>query len=80
MMILKNKFRQCYRPFKPIEGKNDTTTFLRLNTKIGGPIKYAKDKDTMCLTKDQDRPIYKKVELESIVNVDTMKQEIEGDK
>ena len=33
----------------------------------------------MCLTKDQARHICKKVELEGIVNVDTIKQEIEED-
>ena len=30
--------------------------------------------------KDQDRYIYKNVELENIVNVDTIKQEIDADK
>ena len=32
------------------------------------------------MTDDQARHIYKKVELESVVNVDTIKQEIEEDK
>ena len=32
------------------------------------------------MTDDQTRHIYKKVESESIVNVDTIKQEIEADK
>ena len=44
-----------------------------LNTKIDGPVKYAKDKETIYLTKDQARDIYKKVELEAKVNVDTIK-------
>ena len=34
----------------------------------------------MCLIKDQARHIYKKVESEGIVNVDTIRQEIEEDK
>ena len=34
----------------------------------------------MCLTKDQAKCIYKKVESEGVVNVDTIKQEIEEDK
>ena len=63
-----------------MKGKKGTTTFLLLNTKIIGPVKYAKDKDTICLTKDQAGHIYKKVELEGIVNLDTIKQEIEEDK
>ena len=53
---------------------------MPLNTKIGGPVKYVKDKKTICLTNDQARHIYKKVESEDIVNVDTIKQEIEEDK
>ena len=63
-----------------MKGKNDTTTFLPLNTKIGGPIKSVKDNENICLTRDQARHIYKKVELEGIVNIDTIKQEIEEDK
>ena len=46
---------------------------MHLNTRIGGPVKYAKDKKTACLTKDQVKHIYRKVELEGIVNVDTAK-------
>ena len=33
-----------------------------------------------CLTSDQARYIYKKVEQDSIVNVETIKEEIEDDK
>ena len=53
---------------------------MALNTKIAGPFKCAKDKESMYLNKDQARHIYKKVESEGIVNVDTIKQEIEEDK
>ena len=38
---------------KPIKGKNCTTTFLALNTKIGVPVKYVTDKETICLSNDQ---------------------------
>ena len=62
-----------------MKGNNDTT-FLPSNTKIGGPVKYVKDKETICLTNDQARYIYKKVELEGVVNAGTIKQEIEEDK
>ena len=48
--------------------------------KIGGPVKYVKDKGNICLTMDQARYIYKKVELEGIVDIDTIKQETEEDK
>ena len=50
---------------------------MLLNTKIGGPVKYAKDKETTHLTNNQATHIYKKVELEGIVNIDTIKQVIE---
>ena len=63
-----------------MKGKNDPTTFLSLNTKIGRLVKSVKDKENICLTTDQARHIYKKVELEGIVNVDLIKQEIEKDK
>ena len=52
---------------------------MPLNTKIAGPVTYTKDKETICLTDDQARHIYKKVESEGIVNIDTIKQEIEED-
>ena len=55
-----------------MKGKNDTTIFLLLNTKIGGPVKCVKDKENICFTKYQARHIYKKVQLEGIVNVDTI--------
>ena len=51
-----------------------------MNTKIGGPVKYSKDKEAMCLTKDQARHISNKVESQGIVNVDIIKQEIEEHK
>ena len=53
---------------------------MPLNKKIGGPVRYIKDKENVCLTNDQARHIYTKVELEGLVNVDTIKQEIEEDK
>ena len=49
---------------------------MPLNTKIGGPTRYIKDREAICLTNDQARHIYKKVESERIVNIDTVKQEI----
>ena len=68
------------RPFKLVEGKNGPTAFLSLNTKIGGQARNIKDKEAICLIKDQARYIYKKVESENIINVDTIKQEIKVDK
>ena len=53
---------------------------MHLKTKIGGPVKYVKGKENICLTADQARYIYKKVEQKGIVNKDTIKQGIEEDR
>ena len=66
--------------FKHPKGKNGTTTFLPLDSKTGGNIKYIKDKDAICLTEDQTRYMYKKVEQGNNLNIETMKQEIEQEK
>ena len=43
-------------------------------------VNYIKDKNAICLTEDQARFIYKKVEQGSDLNTETMKQEIEQEK
>ena len=43
----------------------------------GRTIQFIKDRENVCLTSDHARYIYKKVERDSYVNVETMKQEIE---
>ena len=63
-----------------MNGKNDPTTFLPLNAKIGGPVKSIKDKENICLTMEQARYIYKKVKQKGIVNIDVIKQEMEEEK
>ena len=55
-------------------------------TKKGGPIihnkgvRYIPDKEQKCLTDDQARHVYKKVEIDKIINIETMKHDIEDDK
>ena len=63
-----------------MKGRNDPTAFLPLKTKIDGPVKCVKDKENIYLMRDNARHVDKKVELEGIGNIDTMKQEIEEDK
>ena len=53
---------------------------MPVNTKIGGPARYIKSREAICLTNDQARPIYEKVESESKINIETIKQEIEADR
>ena len=54
-------------------------------TKKGGQVRfdnkitYIPDKEK-CLTEDQARYVYKMVEMNKIINIETMKQELEGDK
>ena len=62
-----------------MKDKNNPTAFLLLNKKIGGQVKSIKDKENICLTMDQARYIYKKVEQEGMVNTDAIMQEIEED-
>ena len=59
-------------------GENGLITFLTLNTKIGGQAMKIKEKNK-CLTEDQGRHIYKKVELGNIINVDVIKLEMDQD-
>ena len=66
--------------FKQVKSKNGTTSFLLFDSKTGGNIKYIKDKDAICLTEDQTRYVYKKVEQGSNLNIKATKQEIEQEK
>ena len=60
--------------------RNASPHFLPLNTRKGALVTYVKDKEAKCLTEDQARHIYKKVESDSMININTRKQEIEDDK
>ena len=68
-----------------MKGKNGTTSFLP-KTKKGGSVRlndkitYMPDREEKCLTEDQARHNYKKVEMDKSVNIETMRQEIEEDK
>ena len=61
-----------------MNGRYGTTTFLPLDSKIGGP----KNHPTVghFLTREQAVYVYKKVETGKIVNPNMMKQEIEQGK
>ena len=50
---------------------------MPLSTKIGGHIRHIKDREAKFLMDDQVQNVYKKVESASIINVDTLNQEIE---
>ena len=62
-----------------MNGRDDTTTFLPSDSRIGG-----QNRDSpivgLYLTRDQTKYIYKKVETGEIINMDTIQQEIEQEK
>ena len=62
-----------------MNGRDDTTTFLLLDSRIGGQNKKSPTV-RQCLTRHQTRSIYKKVEMGEVINMDTIQQEIEQEK
>ena len=62
-----------------MNGRDDTTTFLPLDSRIGGQNEKSPTVGQY-LTRDQTRYIYKKVEMRELINTDTIQQEIEQEK
>ena len=56
--------------------RDDTTTFLPLDSRIGGQNRHSPTVGQY-LTRDQMRYIYKKVQTGEIINTNTIQQEIE---
>ena len=63
-----------------MNGRDDATTFLPLNFKIGGQSRVTTPTAGQYLTREQAKHIYRKVETRQTINVDTMKLEIEQEK
>ena len=63
-----------------MNGRYDATTFLPFDSRIGGQRRDSQPTVGQYLTRDQARHIYKKVETWGIINVDTVKHEIEQEK
>ena len=60
-----------------MNGRDGTTTFLPLDSKIGGLINYNSSHVGQFLTREQANCVYKKTESGEIISVDTIQQEIE---
>ena len=60
-----------------MNGRDGTTEFLPLDSKIGGQVGHVKPNIGQFLTRQQANYIYKKVETGEIINTDTMQQEME---
>ena len=63
-----------------MSGRDDAATFLPLDFRIGGQSRVSHPTVGQYLTRDQARHIYKKVETGGVINVDTVKHEIEQEK
>ena len=60
-----------------MNGRDGTTAFLLLDSKIGGQVGHVKPNVGQFLTREQANYIYKKVETGEIINTDTIQQETE---
>ena len=60
-----------------MNGRDGTTTFLPLDSKIGGQVSHDRPNIRQFLTREQANYIYKKVETGEMINTDTIQQEIE---
>ena len=65
--------------FKLVQDKDGTTSFLPIESKTGGKVNYIKNKGAMYLFEKPANYVYKKVEVGKVINVNTMKNEIEQD-
>ena len=63
-----------------MNGRDGTTTFLPLDSRIGGPGRCNHPTVGQFLTREQTRYIYKKIETEEIINTDMIEQEIEQER
>ena len=55
-----------------MNGRNGTTAFLPLNTKIGGQVNNTRPSVGQFLTREQTKYIYKKTDSGEIINTETV--------
>ena len=65
---------------KLVNGKDGTTSFLPIDDKTCGKVRYFQNKNAICLTENLASYVYKNVQKGSIIITETMKQEIEQKK
>ena len=63
-----------------MNGRDGTTAFLPLDSKIGGQISHDRTKVGQFFTREQANYVYKKVKKDKMINTDTIQQEIEQEK
>ena len=62
-----------------MKGKNDSTPFLPLKSKIGGKVMYVQNKDDLCLTERQADYVYEAMEKGNMINTKAMTNEMTQD-
>ena len=60
-----------------MNGRNGTTSFLPLDSKIGGQGRNDRPSVGQFLNREQTNYIYKKIETGEMINMDTIEQEME---
>ena len=63
-----------------MNNRDDATTFLPLDSRIGGQSRDSHPTIGQYLTRDQTKYVYKEVETGEMINADTIQQEIEQEK
>ena len=63
-----------------MNGRDNATTFLPLDSRIGDQSGDSHTTVGQYLTRDQTKYVYKKVEMGETINMDTVQQEIEQEK
>ena len=63
-----------------MNGRDDTTAFLPLDSRIGGQGRSNHPAVGQFLTRKQAKYIYRKIETGEIINMDTIEQEIEQER
>ena len=62
-----------------MKGKNDSTPFLPLKSKISGKVTYVHNKDDICLTERQGDYVYETIKKGNMINTQTMTSEMTQD-
>ena len=67
-----------------MRGENGSATFLPFSQRIGGNVRKIRNvskitQNVKCLTPKQTKYVYKKVELGSLINKETIKEETDLD-
>ena len=63
-----------------MNGRDDTTAFLPLDSRMGGQINHNRPSVGQFLTRQQASYVYKNIEMGEMINVSTIQQEMKQEK